>query len=191
MQKIDYLKAELKKQVNKNRYLHSLAVAETAIKLAKIYDVDFNKAQIAGILHDFTKDWHKDKLERIIIENDELSKDILKYGENLWHGPVASVIIQEKLNITDVEVIQAVRFHTSGRKNMTKLEKVVCLADYIEPNRNFKGVNNLRKIAETDLNQALLLAFDGTIQSLIEKKVKIYPLTVEARNYLIEEIEGK
>ncbi len=114
---------------------------------------------------------------------------MLDYNAELWHGPVASILIQERFDIHDEEIVLAVRYHTSGRENMSLLEKVVCLADYIEPSRQFPGVEEIREIAEQDIDEALRLALDGTIQFLIKKKMKIYPLTMIARNNLLKNRE--
>ncbi|MGD9676754.1 MAG: bis(5'-nucleosyl)-tetraphosphatase (symmetrical) YqeK [Vulcanibacillus sp.] len=188
---IDFYKDELKKQVSNSRYLHSLGVANCAKILAVRFGADPEKTEIAGILHDYCKDLDKEELIRIIEETDELPNDLLEYNDEIWHGPVASVIIKEKFNITDEEIINSIRHHTSGRRNMSLIEKIVCLADYIEPNRKFEGVDKIRILAEKDLEKALLATLDGTIRFLLEKKMKIYYLTFEARNCLIDEIAKK
>ncbi|OEF99008.1 phosphohydrolase [Vulcanibacillus modesticaldus] len=186
--KIALLKSALEKQVTEKRFLHSLGVAETAKELAVRNGADVKKAEIAGLLHDFAKNWPKEKMIEIIVKYQELPNDLLEYNEELWHGPVASIIVREKLEITDNDIIMAIRYHTSGREKMSLLEKIVCLADYIEPLRQYPGVDEIRKLAKLDLNQALLTALDRTITFLIQKKSKIYPLTFEARNSLIDEI---
>lgn len=86
-------------------------------------------------------------------------------------------------------MLDAIRYHTSGRGQMTLLDKVVCLADYMEPGRDFPGVHNIREIAEYSLEKALLAGFDGTIRFLLDKGKRIYPLTLAARNGLIVELE--
>ncbi|WP_339064169.1 bis(5'-nucleosyl)-tetraphosphatase (symmetrical) YqeK [Tepidibacillus marianensis] len=179
----------MKKEVTDYRYTHSLGVAETAKHLAQKYGADSVKAELAGILHDFAKFWAKEKLELTIKANSILEQDLLDYNAELWHGPVASILIQERFDIHDEEIVLAVRYHTSGRENMSLLEKVVCLADYIEPSRQFPGVEEIREIAEQDIDEALRLALDGTIQFLIKKKMKIYPLTMIARNNLLKNRE--
>ncbi len=190
MMEIDFFKSELKKQVNHNRFLHSLDVADIARTLAIRFGADPKKAEIAGILHDYCKDWDKNKLALFIKEKNDLPNGLLEYNEELWHGPVASIIIRDEFNIYDEEIINSIRFHTSGRKNMSLIEKIICLADYIEPNRQFEGVDKIRILAEKDLDKAMLATFDGTIMFLLEKKMKIYYLTLEARNYLIDDIEN-
>lgn len=186
---IHFLKTELRKEVTEKRYIHSLGVAETAKKMAALFGADPIKSELAGILHDFAKYWPKEKMAEVIRNNSELSHDLLDYNSELWHGPVASVIIQDKFQITDRDVIGAIRYHTSGREEMTVLEKIIYLADYIEPSRDFPGVKKMRNLAEKNLNLALFTAFNTTIQYLIQKNQKIYPLTVRARNSLMEEIE--
>lgn len=191
MNVIDFYKDKLKKQVSNSRYLHSLEVANIAKILAIRFGADSEKAEIVGILHDYSKDFAKEELARIIKSSDELPKDLLEYNNELWHGPVASLIIKDEFNITDDEIINSIRHHTSGRRNMSLIEKIICLADYIEPNRQFEGVDKIRILAEKDLDKALLATLDGTIRFLIEKKMKIYYLTLEARNCLIDEIAKK
>lgn len=186
---IHFLKTELRKEVTEKRYIHSLGVAETAKKMAVLFGADPNKAELAGILHDFAKYWPKEKMADVIRNNPGLSPDLLEYNSELWHGPVASVIIQEKFQITDRDVVGAIRYHTSGREEMTVLEKIIYLADYIEPSRDFPGIKKMRKLADKNLNLALFYAFNTTIQYLIQKNQKIYPLTVKARNSLMDEIE--
>lgn len=188
---IDFYKNELKKQVSNSRYLHSLEVANIARSLALRFGADAEKAEIAGLLHDYSKDLNKKELARIIQLSDELPKELLSYSDELWHGPVASLIIKDEFNITDEEIINSIRHHTSGRRNMSLIEKIICLADYIEPNRQFEGVDKIRILAEKDLDMALLATLDGTIRFLLEKKMKIYYLTLEARNCLIDEIAKK
>lgn len=188
---IDFYKNELKKQVNDKRFFHSLEVANIARELAIRFGADPEKSEIVGILHDYSKDLDKKELARIIQSSNKLPKDLLAYNDELWHGPVASLIIEDEFNITDEEIINSIRYHTSGRRNMSLIEKIICLADYIEPNRQFEGVDKIRILAEKDLDMALLATLDGTIRFLLEKKMKIYNLTLEARNCLIDEIVKK
>lgn len=185
---LEVLKKELQEQVNEKRYLHSLGVASTAKELALKYGENPEKAEVAGILHDIAKFWDAEKLKVYIRTSRELENDLLLYNEELWHGPVASIYVQERFNITDQDIINSIRFHTSGRENMSLLEKIVCLADYIEPMRNFEGIDYIRLLADESIEESLLAALDGTISHLIKSKKKIYPLTLLARNYLLGEL---
>ena len=97
-------------------------------------------------------------------------------------------MIRAKLefSITDSEILEAIRVHTTGKVGMSKLDKVIFLADYIEPNRDFPGVDELRNVAKEDLNKAVLLGFDNTINHLIEQHLSIYPLTILGRNDVLK-----
>lgn len=188
---LDYLKSRLREQVPEHRYIHSLGVAEEAKKLAVRFGADPVKAEIAGILHDYTKYWPKDQLAKVIQKHSELPDDLLEYSPELWHGPVASIIIQDEFHITDLDIINAIRYHTSGREEMSPLEKIICLADYIEPARDYPGVDEIRTLSDQSLEKALIKAFDGTIQFLMKKHWTIYPLTIATRNSLINQITMK
>ena len=184
---VDKLKEDLKKKLSEKRYIHTLGVAEEAKKLAKLYGADQDKAEIAGLLHDIAKEWPKDKLLQYINMHEEVNDELLNYSLELWHGPVASVYVQNEYNVVEKEIINSIRYHTSGRPRMSLLEKVVCLADYIEPSRDYPGVEELRKISTQNLDEALLKAFNGTIMYLLKLNQQIYPLTISARNSLISE----
>lgn len=185
--KVDLVKLtdELKKEVTEKRFIHTLGVVSSARTLASIYGEDPEKAEIASILHDFAKSWSVEKMKDYILQSDELAIELLNYSDELWHGPVASIIAKQKFGIIDAHIINAIRYHTSGREDMSMLEKIICLADYIEPSRSFDGVEKLRELAQKDLNIALLHALNGTIENLIKNNKKIYPLTILARNSLL------
>lgn len=176
-------------QMPEKRWLHTLGVMETAVKLAKQYGADPVKADLAAILHDVCKFWPVEEQAAVIREHqNELPGDLLEYGKELMHAFAGAVIAREKYGVTDPEVLGAITYHTTGRQQMSLLEKVVCLADYIEPGRDFPGVNNIREKADHSLERALLAGFDGTIEHLLGKGLKVYPMTIAARNGLIDEL---
>jgi predicted HD superfamily hydrolase involved in NAD metabolism len=181
-QLIDAVKA----QMPAKRWEHTLGVMETAVLLARAYGCDADKAHLAALLHDVCKYWPVND-QRDMIRDNGLPADLLDYDKELWHAHAGAFIAQRDYGIDDEEVLDAIRYHTTGRKLMTLLEKVVCLADFMEPGRDFPGVHNIREIAEHNVDKALLAAFDGTIIFLLEKGKKVYPLTIEARNRLIDE----
>ncbi|GBG06063.1 phosphohydrolase [Paenibacillus agaridevorans] len=183
---IDRVRAEMPEK----RWLHTEGVMATAIVLAERYGEDPQRAELAAILHDVAKFWPVDRQAAVIRDN-ALSSDVLDYDKELWHALAGAWVAQREYGVTDPEVLDAINYHTSGRRGMTKLEKVVWLADYIEPGRNFPGVDDIRALAEQSLDRAVLAGLDGTIGVLIARGKRIYPLTVEARNGLIEELSGK
>lgn len=178
------LLAKVRAQMHDKRYRHTLGVAESARRLAVRYGADPIKAELAGLLHDYCKCWPVEKMLEILIRHD-LPADLLEGEKELWHAFAGAIVIQSDLGVTDPQIIQAVRYHTTGRAGMSLLEKVVCVADYIEPNRNYPGVEGIREMAEKDLDAALVLALGGTIQFLLEKRKTVYPLTLIAYNELV------
>ncbi|MBD0379050.1 bis(5'-nucleosyl)-tetraphosphatase (symmetrical) YqeK [Paenibacillus sedimenti] len=184
----EQLIAAVKEQMPEKRWLHTLGVMETSVQLANRYGADPVKADLAAILHDYCKYWPVQEQAKIIREND-LPQDLLDYDKELWHSHAGAFIARTQFGIDDEEVLDAIRYHTSGRENMTLLDKVVCLADYMEPGRDFPGVHNIREIAEHSLEKALLAGFDTTISFLVSKGKRIYPLTIMTRNYLIKQIQ--
>jgi predicted HD superfamily hydrolase involved in NAD metabolism len=175
----------IKEKLKAHRYEHSLSVRDTAIKLAKRYNEDTFKARIAGLLHDCAKDMEECTLLSLVKEHG-LEIDYVSYNSpQLLHGLVASIIARERMAVIDEDILNAVTYHTTGRKNMSKLEKIIYIADYVEPLRKFPGVDALRKTAEEDLDRAVLQSFNMTINYVIERKQLLHMNTVEGRNYLI------
>lgn len=172
------------------RWQHTQGVMTTAVQLAKKYGADPDKADLAAILHDVAKYWQTDRMERMIREH-HMPSDLLEHDKQLWHAPVGAYVAEHEYGIEDVEILDAIRYHTSGREKMTLLDKVVCLADYIEPGRDFPGVEHIRVLAEQNLNAALIAGFDSTISFLIERRRRIFPLTISARNGLLAELEAE
>ncbi|RIX59422.1 HD domain-containing protein [Paenibacillus nanensis] len=182
---IERVKAEMPER----RWRHTEGVMSTAMQLAERYGEDPARAELAAILHDVAKFWPVDRQAKVIRDN-RLQLDVLEYDKELWHASVGAWVAEHDYGVSDAEVLDAIRYHTSGRRGMTKLEKIVWLADYIEPGRDFPGVDAVRALSQEHLEKAMIAAFDGTIGFLIAKGKRIYPLTIEARNGLIEEIGG-
>ncbi|WP_068616152.1 bis(5'-nucleosyl)-tetraphosphatase (symmetrical) YqeK [Paenibacillus tuaregi] len=175
-------------QMPEKRWKHTEGVMHSAVVLAKQYGADPVKADLAALMHDVAKFWPIDKQERVIREND-LDQDLLANDKQLWHAEVGYHVARHEYGIEDEEILDAIRYHTSGRVGMTLLDKVICLADYIEPGRDFPGVNNIRELANHSLEEGLVAGLDSTISFLLEKRKVIYPLTVLARNDLVRQIK--
>ncbi|MCM3126151.1 bis(5'-nucleosyl)-tetraphosphatase (symmetrical) YqeK [Paenibacillus provencensis] len=188
LQSRDELIKAVSEQMPPQRWKHTQGVMETAVILAERFGADPLKADLAAILHDVAKYWPVNEMEKVIRENG-LNQDLLLHDKQLWHSEVGAFVAERDYGVTDSEVLNAIRWHTSGRVNMSLLDKVVCLADYIEPGRDFPGVHNIRELAEHSLEEALLAGFDGTISHLITLKKVIYPLTLFTRNDLIAQLK--
>ncbi|ALX48143.1 bis(5'-nucleosyl)-tetraphosphatase (symmetrical) YqeK [Lentibacillus amyloliquefaciens] len=179
----------VKPHLKQARFDHTLRVRETAAELAEMYDEDIEKIRLAAILHDYAKYFPLDKMKKII-EESEMPNDLLDFHHELWHGPVASVIIKEEHGVTDTDIRNAIHYHTTGRADMTKFETILFVADYIEPGRSFPGVEEVRETAKTDLNRAAWMTLRNTIQFLVGKHVTVYPDTFYAYNNLTLRING-
>jgi len=182
---VEDIKSKLKLSISPHRYKHSENVMEVAVKLAKKYGADASKATIAGLLHDCAKGKSTAELlelcKKFSIEVDEYKK----LHPELLHDEVGAFIAKTDYGIEDEEILNAIRFHTMGRENMSLLEKIIFIADYIEPGRNFPGVETIRKLAYEDLDKSILQALDTTLIYLIRIGAIIHPDTVKTRNYFI------
>ncbi|MCF0147533.1 MAG: HD domain-containing protein [Clostridium sp.] len=181
----DEMKVYLKNNLIENRYIHVLGVVDTAIRLAKINEVDEKKAEIAALAHDIAKNMTIYELKDILEENNiELSYDE-ENNQELWHSMVGPIVAKDVFGIEDEEILSAMRWHTTGKENMSKLDKVIYMADMIEPNRNFPGVDNLRRETFKDLDNGVLQGLNHTIKYLLNKGVAIDINSIKARNYLL------
>lgn len=187
--KIDEAIRIVEPHLTQKRFEHTLRVKDTAINLAKLYDESIEKAELAAVFHDYCKYRSLDEMERII-KTTSLPKDLLNFHHELWHGPVASVLIDQEYGIDDGEIKQAIYSHTTGRANMSKLEMIIFLADYIEPGRDFPGVVDVRETAKKDLALACWMASKNTISFLMKKNATIYPDTFYAYNDLTKRTNG-
>lgn len=181
----EQMKDKLKSMLNENRYRHSTGVCETAVRLAQIYGADTEKAYTAGLLHDAAKNLGKKEMlaecERLGVELDEIERKNIA----LVHAVLGGAYIRENFGIEDEEILTAVRYHTTGRAGMSLLEKIIYIADMVEPNRDFDGVIKLRSIVERDIDAACVMGLSQTIGFTLEKGELIHPDTVHARNWLL------
>ncbi|AKP47885.1 MULTISPECIES: bis(5'-nucleosyl)-tetraphosphatase (symmetrical) YqeK [Bacillus] len=175
----------VKEQLTEHRFQHTLGVMETAIKLAAKYGADEKKAELAAIFHDYAKFRPKEEMKQIIIEQ-AMDPKLLQFNAELWHAPVGAYLAKTEAGIEDEEVLDAIRYHTSGRPDMTVLDKVIYLADYIEPGRQFPGVDEVREMAERNLDEALIQALKNTIVFLLKKNQPVFPDTVDTYNHLVK-----
>lgn len=172
--------ALIETELPSHRYKHTLGVVQTALELAERYDADREKAEVAAILHDYAKYRPAAEMQDIIQSVAHIPNDLLHYHVEMWHAFVGAYLVQREVGIEDEHILAAIRYHTTGRPNMTLLEKVVCLADYIEPGRTFPGVAEVRRLAKQDIDLALAKSFQNTISFLKEKGQDVYPLTLSA-----------
>lgn len=163
------------------RFQHVLGVEEAALALADRYGCDPKKASLAALLHDYAKEV-EDQVFLDLIAKYDLDKALLNWDNNIWHGVVGAYKIAEDFGLKDEEIFQAIQRHTIGAGQMTLLDKVLYVADYIEPNRDFPGVDEARRIAKESLDKAVAYETAQTISYLAKKGMPIYPQTLETYN---------
>ena len=165
------------------RIPHVLGTEQEAIRLAERYGADVEKARVAALLHDCTKKLDMPAqlalCKKYGIELDELEQKALK----LLHAKTGAAIAKDVFGV-DNEIYSAIWYHTTGKADMTTLEKIIYLADYIEPSRDFPGVDTLRKVCYEDLDRGLLLGLEMTIEEMTAMGNPVHRATVEARDWL-------
>ncbi len=172
---------EVETRLSKKRFNHVLRVEETALELAEQYDVNPEKVSIAALLHDVAKEEPDNEMRDLVI-SENLDLDLLQYGNQIWHAPVGAVQAKRDFEITDEEIINAIIFHTVGSPEMTAVEKVIFVADYIEPGRDFEEAIEARKLAEKSLEEVIQYKLKSTIIDLIKQNKKIYPKAIDSYN---------
>lgn len=182
------IKNWLQKNLNEERFLHSIGTMDCAYELAQMYGEDTEKAKIAGLLHDCAKCFSNERLLEIINKDicDVEPSELVNY--KTLHAPVSAYLAKTEFNVDDIEILSAIRWHTLGKTQMTTFEKIIFLADKIEPNMRpaeyrkemFEILKN-----ENGLNKALLKCFEETIKSLVNRKLTICHITIDVYNELL------
>ena len=178
------LLAKMETVMPEKRLRHCLGVEKAARELAERFGLDVEKAGLAGLLHDYAKKISDEEFLSLI-DKYQLDPDLKNWGNNVWHGMVGIYKIQEDLGIEDAEILRAIEIHTVGSGTMSELDKVVYVADYIEHNRDFPGVDKARELAQRSLNQAVAYETARTVEHLAHKGRPIYPQTLETYNAFV------
>lgn len=180
----------LRGRLSEKRFNHSLEVQKLAVSLAKQYNADTEKASVAGLLHDITKDENYNRQLQMCEEFGIILTDCEKNIPLVLHALTGALYIEYKLNIKDKEIINAVRYHTTGRKGMTLLEKIIYISDMIEPSRSFEGVDNIRNAVYKDIDKAMLEAVAMSAEHIAKSRRPIHMDTIECYNDLIINNKG-
>ncbi|SDJ73466.1 bis(5'-nucleosyl)-tetraphosphatase (symmetrical) YqeK [Alkalibacterium thalassium] len=182
---LDLSRAELielmEKTLSKRRFKHVLRVEKTALKLADIYNADKEKVSIAALAHDYAKEKPDEEMRDLII-SENLDLEMLQFGSNIWHGPVGAVLMKNEYHLDDEEILDAIKYHTIGSPRMDIVAQIIYIADFIEPNRSFNGVEEARQLSKTDLESTIAYISRYTLKNLIKRKAKIYPKAIETYN---------
>ncbi len=181
---IEQMKEKLSTMLTEHRYTHSLGVMETAEKMAKIFNVDVKNATVAGLLHDCAKQIDRQVQLKMCKERNIELDEIKKSAPSLVHADLGASVAKTEFGVTDDDVLSAIRYHTLGRENMSDLEKVLFLADIIEPNRrDFEGLYELRDLCYKDLDEAMLYGLTLSIENVERKGRILHKQTLDAAEY--------
>ncbi len=181
---IDEYKKLLQRRLRSERYQHSLCVADEAVRLAKKYGGDADKAYLAGLLHDITKNAKAEEHLQLFSEFGIILSSVEAGAAKLWHAMSGALYVEHRLGINDGEIIDAIRYHTTARADMTLLDKILYLADFTSADRDYDDVDVMRRLVDESMEAALKYALSYSICDLVEKHRPIHPDTVEAYNQI-------
>ncbi|MCH5249642.1 MAG: bis(5'-nucleosyl)-tetraphosphatase (symmetrical) YqeK [Lachnospiraceae bacterium] len=183
--KLKKLRKAMEKELNHKRYEHTLSVAYTAANLAMVHNSDTNSALIGGMLHDCAKCISDNKLIAICEKHSlNISEVEMNNPSALLHAKVGAVLANDKYGINDEDILNAIKYHTTGRPNMSKLEKILYIADYIEPGRKHApNLKQIRAMAYQDLDKTLLKILEDTLVYLTSSDGQIDPMTKKTYDY--------
>lgn len=185
-QEIEKLKKLIKSKMGEKRYIHTLNVADESIKLAKRYNVDSEKAYLAGLLHDICKEVPQvEQYEYVFKSNMDVSY-VEKVVYKLWHGIAGAYYVKNELHIDDEDILNAIRYHTTGRAGMSRLEEIVYVADLVSAERDYDGVEEVRILAYKGLDEVMLFALKYSMNEVMKKSSMIPINTLEAYNQYVE-----
>lgn len=175
----------MEKELNAKRFEHTLSVAYTAAALAMVYEVDVNKAITAGMLHDCAKCHSGKKLIAVCKKHHlPMNETEQQNPSALLHAKVGSYFAKSKYDVEDEDILNAIRYHTTGRPGMSDLEKIIYIADYIEPGRKHAvNLTQIRRMAFQDLDNTLYKILEDTLSYLMSADGKIDELTKETYEY--------
>ncbi|WP_417344746.1 bis(5'-nucleosyl)-tetraphosphatase (symmetrical) YqeK [Gemmiger sp.] len=179
----DEAKKLVKSRLGEKRWIHTKNVKKMAVKLAKRWGADPEKAAMAAILHDSAKELPKQELLQIFADNAIIAENAPARPSPVWHGIAAAILAQTQWGITDPEILSAICCHTTGKADMSLLDKIIYLADMTSAERDWPGVDELRKLEMQDLDRALCDALKRSIDFVEEKGGTLDPESVAAYEY--------
>ncbi len=182
---IEDYKSIIRPMMSERRYNHCVNVSAEAVRLAEKYGGDTEKAAVAGILHDITKEVDFENQLQIIKSGDIILTEVEKSTTKLWHAISGSVYVENILGINDSDIINAIRYHTTGRANMSLLEKIIFLADFTSVERDYPDVDVIREKAEISLEEGMLYGIQFTLDKLLERQGLLSVDAVDAYNEIL------
>ena len=177
---------KIKEKLGRVRYKHTLFVLKAALKLSKKLSLDQRKIEAAALLHDIAKNIEAEQLQEIVKKTkwqpDQLELSIIP----VLHAPAGAVIAEKEFGITDIEVLEAIRYHTLGHPEMGKIARVIYAADFISKDRDFEGLDEIRQKIEKDFESGLYLITTHVIKYQLEQNKIVHPYSNDFRNKLLK-----
>lgn len=184
------MKVALKSKMTEKRYEHTLGVEYTSACLAMRYGIDMEKAMTAGLLHDCAKHLLPEKKLQKCKKYNLPVQEFERKNPELLHAKLGAYFAEHKYGVKDTEVLSAITWHTTGRPAMTMLDKIVYIADYIEPNRNqAPNLPVVRDLAFKNIDLCLLTILEDSLDYLDKKKAAVDPMTKETYDYYVNFVE--
>lgn len=191
-ERIEKIQRKVKRYLDENRYNHTLGVMYTAGSLAMCHGANIEKAMIGGLLHDCAKCIPGDKKIKICKKNNIPIKEVEMANPGLLHAKIGAFFAETKYHISDSEILDAIRSHTTGQPDMTDIQKIVYIADFIEPNRRpLPNMPIVRKLAFEDLDKCIYRLLEDSLSYLKSRKIPIDPQTEETYNFYKNKMELK
>lgn len=172
---------KLKEVMSTERLKHVFAVEQIALSLAKQYGEDFEKVSIVALLHDVAKERPDEEMRDIVI-SENLDLDMLNFGSFIWHGPVGAVLAKREYGVYDEEILESIANHTIGSSEMTVLDQIIFVADYIEPSRTFSEAEEARRLVTKSLEKTVQYIVKKTFIYLVNEEKMIYPKSIDTYN---------
>ncbi len=184
--KMTYQQAEdmVRRTLSPKRFQHTMNVKNLAVRMAQHYGVDTEKAALAAILHDSAKELPRTELLQIMQDNAIIKKGTQNRPEPVWHGICAAILAKTQWNVQDEEILSAIACHTTGKENMSKLDKILFLADMTSAERDYPGVEELRSLEMRNLDKAMIQALKMTISFVEQKNAIADPESAKALAWL-------
>lgn len=175
----------IKKMTKESRFNHSKGVQKTAGELAKHYGLDVEKAELAGLMHDCVKNLPAEEMLKLCSELGCELDFVTQREHKLIHAPLGAYYVKKVFGVDDDEIFNAIYWHTTAKADMTMFEKILYIADVIEPNRNYDIIDEIRRLAYENIDLAMLKVLDYTINKQMSAGKMLHSETINARNHLI------
>ena len=175
----------IKNMTKESRFNHSKGVQSMAGQLAKHYGLDVEKAELAGLMHDCVKNLPVEEMYKLCDELGCELDEVTKREPKLIHAPLGAYYAKKVFGIDDDEIFNAIYYHTTAKADMTMFEKIIYIADVVEPNRDYDIIDEMRKLAFEDVDKAMMKILDYTINKQVNAGKMLHSETINARNYLI------